>query len=48
MMKVLCTTNELLTPVQYGLRQKTPCTRAILSITKFMRQAIEKEDTGFL
>ena len=45
-MMAFCTTNELLTPVQYGFRPKTSCTHAILSITEFMRQGIEKKVTG--
>ena len=40
-MMAFCTTNELLTPVQHGLRPKLFCTHAILSITEFLRQAIE-------
>ena len=37
---------RLLTPAQYGFRPKTSCSHAILSITEFMRLAIEKKDTG--
>ena len=41
-----CTMNEVLTSLQKGFKPKTSCTRAILSITEFMRQTIEKKETG--
>ena len=45
-MMAFCTTNELLTHVQYGFRPKPSCTHVILSKTEFLRKVIEKKDTG--
>ena len=40
-----CQTNEFLTPMQYGFRNKMSCTDAIAAITDFCRNVIDKKLT---
>ena len=45
-MVVFCKKNEILSSKQFGFREKMSCINAIISVTEYMRDEIDKKSTG--